>query len=569
MTHREEVDIYVASILSDRKVACKELKQACERWLQDLKNPAYELRESEAEYIIKIIENTMKFIMGEDADGRPFRGRPFLLQPWQKFIIFNICGFFNAGTDIRRYDEAFIFIPRKNGKTMFVAALAWALACRHAASGSRLFLSSASLRQSLLSFNLIKENLEMLGILDSLRVRDNNQEHSIGGRIGEGSIDIQAFAGTEKFKDGLNCSICIADEIHAYKDPTQYNVFRESMKAYRNKLMIAITTAGDDTTSFCYQRLKTCQAILAGTVRNERYFIFICKADESENGEVDFTNPIEHEKANPNYGITVMPSDLIASAEMASAEPQQRKDFLAKELNIYTASLKAYFDVEVFQKSDRLHDWTLEELAQLPVVWFGGVDLSKIKDLTAAVLYTEYNGIDIVIPHAWFPVTRAIEKAEQDNIPLFGWMDDGWLTMCNEPTINSIDVALWFEQMRTAGFKIEEVRYDVRFGQEFVEEMRHLRFKIENQPQLYTKTTVGFNRIDKAAENGTLYYCHSDAFEYCVQNVMAHERPGGFRQFEKINPNMRIDIFAAAVFAATGMMEKAAGIARKARILRK
>ena len=568
MSHRPLVDEYVDSILDGRKVACKENIQAVKRYRKTLADPEYDFREGEAEFIIDIIEKTFKLIEGEDKDGRSFRGRPFILEPWQLFIVYNLCGFFYAGTELRLYDEAFIFIPRKNGKTMLISALSWAFSCRYATSNSKLYLTSTSLKQSKLPFEIIKQNLDMMGILKSFRVRDNNQEHVISGAIAGGSITIEALAGSPKNKQGFNSNISIADEIHEYVDAEQYNAFKQSMMGYRNKLMIAITTAGDNMTSFCYYRLKTCQAILDGTESNDRYFIFITKADENEQGEVDYLDPANHEKANPNYGVTIMPREMIEAANMAKMEPQQRKSFLSRHLNIYTASMKAYFDISVFQRSDGQHNWSLDQLAKLGLNWYAGVDLSAIKDLTAACLAANYQGVDIIIPHAWFPVLRAHEKADKDHIPLFGWQDDGWLTMCNDPTINSDDVVIWFEEMKKRGFKIVDVRYDVRFAADFVESMRKAKFKITNQPQMWTQTTVGFNRIDRSSENGTLYYLHSDAFEYCVQGVKVNDKPGGFKEFEKIGEHTRIDIFAAAVFAITGMVNGETKKKEKRRLLR-
>jgi Phage Terminase. len=202
-----------------------------------------------------------------------------------------------------------------------------------------------------------------MGEEQNFRILNNNQEHSISGEIGDGSIYIRALAANPDKQDSLNCNIGIADEIHAYKTPKQYNIIKEAMKAYTNKLMIGITTAGDDMTSFCYQRLQYCKRILDGTVTDEAYFIFITKADEDENGNVDYTNPIEHEKANPNYGVTIRPEDMMNDALQAQNDPQQRKDFLAKSLNIYTSSMKAYFNIDEFKRSDRKYDWTIEQLA--------------------------------------------------------------------------------------------------------------------------------------------------------------------------------------------------------------
>lgn len=551
----------------------EDVRAACQRFLNDLEDERWYMDPELPEFLILTIETMFVHRKGEALDGTSLANTPLLLQPWEKFVVYNL-GFNLTGTKIRRFQEAFLMLARKNGKTPFATALVWALGLWSCASGSVIKVVSGSTKMGKEASEFLGYNLHRLKLTQKedrrhgLREYDSSLGQRYHGAIWGGSIDYELLAYSPDRFDAFNGNIVHLDELELYKNSEPYTKLKGSMIAYSNRLLLCTTTAGDDGTGFCAQHTAYCSRVVRGEIRSadaDRIFAFIARAPQNERGDVDYLNPAVHRMANPSWGVTIRPDEIMGEALAAQNEPQTMKNFLSRRLNVFVSSLRAWFDLNLLRASDRQYDWTLEDLARLPVKWYGGADLARLHDLTAGALVGEYDDVLIVIPHAWFPVTAAAEKASRDQIPLFGWRDDGWLDMSNDRSTNHAEIVKWFVAMRDAGFNIRKVGHDRKFCPEYVTLMKHEHFSVVDQPQLHYLKSQGFRHIEKKLLTGKLYYCHSELFEYAVGNVYGVEKEDDIVVYEKIDDCMRIDPFDAAVFATTRMLidsGKGADIAR-------
>ena len=261
MLENEQLVMDYAVKTVDSPLACLDTRAAARRFLNDLDSGRWDWRPEEAEFIVMCMENLFCHQKGEAIDGSPLRGQPFLLQPWEKFCVYNIFGFYLPGAMIRRFLEAFHMLPRKSGKTPYNTAMGWSAGLKYAKSNSNIKAVAGSMKQNMEGFGFLSYNLHRLGLTvhedmaHGLRVPDSSLGHSFSGAIWDGYISFDALAYRPDLFDAFNANIILLDELELYRNATPYTRLGDASKAYRNKLLSMITTAGDNGSGFCAQHM--------------------------------------------------------------------------------------------------------------------------------------------------------------------------------------------------------------------------------------------------------------------------------------------------------------------------
>jgi len=573
--HEAEIQTWAEATEADSGLS-EWTRLSARRYLDDRLSRRWDFRPALAEWCIAVIEGLFTLPQGEDMLGRPLRGTPFVLQPWHKFAIYNICGFYMPGTEIRRFSEEGWFCPRKTVKTTAGDALIWSMALAYRLSGAKAKSVAGSLKQGMEGFSFLDYNMTNLGLVAEnnppgyLERMDSSLGHSISGEIWRGYIEFETLAYKPDLFDSFNAQFVHLDELELYKNAIPYGRLRDATKAYANKLILATFTAGDDATGFAARHHDYLQKVLKGQITGldaERMFAFMAEAPRRDDGTVDYTDPAVHRAANPAYNITIRPADMEAAALQAQNNPELRMEFLTRSLNVFVGSFKAWFNLDEIRASDSRYNWTQAEAARLVKNWYGGADLSRLHDLTAADLvgeipaklaatpdWTPPEDVLLILPHCWFPIVAAAEKAKEDEIPLFGWQEDGWLDMPNSPSMDPTEPVGQFKRWRAAGFKIRKVGHDRKFAKRYCEAMEAAKFSIVDQPQLAISKSEGLRYIEHKSKIGCLYSFHAEPYEYCISNVRGREKTDDVVVYDKINETSRIDLFDASVFAVIRML---------------
>lgn len=405
MSPSERAAWYVEQVIKGRVLACKHVKLACQRHLNDLKRSkskgfTYTYKPELADRVVRFME-LMPHVKGRWAAKDEY----LYFEPWACFIECSLFGWVHKKTGMRRFRQSYEEIPRKNGKSTRVAARGLYMLCADREAGSEVYSGATSEKQA---HEVFKPAWMMVYRLPDLR---NNLDVEQGGTVNNpGTIfrerDMSKFQPLiGKPGDGASPHCAIIDEYHEHADDDMVDTMQTGMGAREQPLLSIITTAGSNLSGPCYQKRNDIIRVLEGSIEDDRMFGIIFGIDEGD----DWDSPESLKKANPNYGISVFEDFLLGQLQEARRSATKQNSFRTKHLNQWVGARAAWMNMLAWQRQKKV--FTIDDCKGMQC-WMT-LDLATKKDVSALVmLFRDGDNNYWEIPRFYVP-ELALEENER------------------------------------------------------------------------------------------------------------------------------------------------------------
>ena len=381
-----------------------------------------------AQKAIRFVENFCRHHEGALAP------QLIVLELWQKALLSVLFGVMDD-TDHRQFREVVVIIARKNGKTLLAAAIAAYCSFLDGEYGGRIYFAAPKLEQAGLCYDAYYQMLSKDPELSQLSKKRRTDIY-----ISNSNTSAKPLAFSAKKSDGLNVSLCVADEVASWPGDAGlkfYEVIKSSFGARTQPMLLAISTAGYVNEGIYDELIKRATRFLLGDSRETRLAPFLYMIDDP----AKWNDINELAKANPNLGVSISVSYLLEEIAIAEGSLSKRAEFLTKYCNIKQNSSLAWLASDVVERACGAH---IDPAAFKNCYCVGGIDLSRTTDLTACVAIIEKNGKLNVLAHFFLPAEKLQEATERDGLPYAAYVQRGILTLSGDNFVDYHDCYNWF-----------------------------------------------------------------------------------------------------------------------------
>lgn len=492
---------YARDVVEGRVMACQWVKLACQRFLDDLKSEEYYFDEKKHKTII-----TFMGVMKHYASGAA--GKPFILEPWEDFIVCNVFCLYKKDTQKRKYKSAHISVARKNGKTTLAAALALFGLIGDGEPAASVIMAANSREQAHIDYDTAaafarqldpkRKNLKVLR--SEITFQKNN-------------ASLKVISSDSSTGDGLNPSLVILDELHEAVDSKLFDVLRSGQGFRQQPLMMSITTAGYRLGGFCNQYEDYCKEVLSGVKQDDTLFALIYTLDDGD----DWTDESCYIKSNPNWGITVDKEFLLSEVNKARNSPALENGVRTKNLNQWVSSIMVWiqdYNIRKCLQKIELGDF----VGKNNYLVYIGFDLGAVSDLTCVTfLFIDPDEEKYVFKNFYYLPKAALEGKYNSELYKM-WSKKGYLILTDGESTDynyiKNQIIYWYEHLDVQG-----VFYDSWNSTQLVNDLIN-----EGLPmQAYSQSIGNFNRPTKEIErqilSGNVVIDNNPINRWCFDNV--------------------------------------------------
>ena len=475
----------------------------------------------------------------------PLSGKPFLLEEWEKDIIRQLFGVKHLDTGKRRYKDVFMFVPKKNGKTPFMAGILLIMTKLLKDNGSRVVSLASSRDQAKLVY---KDMCEMIR---------NNSQLSEWFKIYQNAIvcgrksytPLSADVGTN---DGDGCEVVLIDEVHRFKGRELIDLMGSSQASKSEPIFLMITTAGSDMNSICYEKYDYACKVRDGIIKDDTFLPIIYEADKNDDPYSEKT----WKKANPNYGISVTKEFMEKAAKLAKSNASYRNSFLRLHLNIWTSVKDVWITDEEYMKDQP--DLDISKLKGEPCI--ASLDLSSVSDLTSFTLLfppskrNYYPDKHLSFKYFWLPEEKGKDSADKNNQNYAKWLEDGFI----EETIGNVIDYDYIEYRILEilqDFTLLKFYYDPYNSTQIVAKLGEVLghdFMIKHR-QGFVSMNEPTKTLEVLIKKGDFYHGNNPVSRWCMSNsVLLHDTGGQLVKIGKNTYSQKIDGTITDIMAISG-----------------
>jgi phage terminase large subunit-like protein len=401
---------YIDDVLSGKILVCKCVRKAVQRHVRDLErvgDPDYPycFKANEANKVIRFF----KFLKGNEGQ---FYDKPIDLLPWQQFVIAMIFGWRRKSDGLRRYRKAYIEIAKKQGKSTMASGLQ--LFGMTEEPGAQVYSIAGKRDQAAITFDaawrMIEKSPDLLEIYTLSRAAI---ESDLKGRHGT----YKALSSDYSTSDGLNASLLVVDEYHAFQNSKLVNAVESGMIMRRQPLTLIITTAGGNKSGPCYELYHYVKKVLDGIIADDTFFGIIYELDDTD----DWQDKTKYIKAAPSLNVITPMESLTDKLRLAKSLASEEWEFRSKILGQWLDVLNVWIDADLWAKNQTAFD---------PATLLGrdcwlAIDLSKTRDLTALSLCFPFDGKYRMLHYCFIPEEAIQYKQEQEHVMIRRWISEG------------------------------------------------------------------------------------------------------------------------------------------------